>query len=265
MPLVQSLCCTPCIALTSHSLHRTPCIVLPASHSLHHTPCIALPASPPALPVLQSRIFHTAFTSNENMLVCAPTGKLGAGMRCCCGGCHTAGCGWQAATCRVPQAAQLWVAAAGLACMRRCHAMPWQGSLLTQRFTGVRLARCACKVTLGASALFLVWYRRGQDQHRHAERAAGGEGTPICQFADQSMLAGLCATARRLPVRPTQLQFTRLQQCVGWPTKMPPPGPSCVSCIQVPYPLLSVRRWAPTWQPAASFKRPTSRSCMSRP
>ena len=26
---------------------------------------------------IQSRIFHTAFSSNENMLVCAPTGEWG--------------------------------------------------------------------------------------------------------------------------------------------------------------------------------------------
>lgn len=38
-----------------------------------------------ALNRIQSRIFHTAFTSNENMLVCAPTGGRGSGAAASCG------------------------------------------------------------------------------------------------------------------------------------------------------------------------------------
>ena len=57
----------------------------PPIHSRTHTPfCVQITELPEwaqlafggykSLNRIQSRIFHTAFSSNENMLVCAPTG-----------------------------------------------------------------------------------------------------------------------------------------------------------------------------------------------
>ena len=153
LPASHSLYCTY-IALASHSLHHT--YIALTSHSLHcplppSLYCSPASSTPPSPPMRTCWCAHPQASR-----------ALGCGV-------VEGGATWQAAdgrlqhTRRVPQAAQLWVASAGLACMRQCHAMPWEGSLLTHRFAGGRLARCVRKLTIAASALFPVWCRRGQD------------------------------------------------------------------------------------------------------